>query len=94
MYLEGPNMTGKSRKADRQRHSRNVKASDARKQEKGLVRIAVWVPQDDADRFKQAAKLAVDRHLNGHAPACMVQIPKPWRDPKPRDDNRQWALPF
>ncbi|MCC5993872.1 MAG: hypothetical protein JJT99_15270 [Rhodobacteraceae bacterium] len=94
MYLEGPNMTGKSRKADMQRHSRNVKASDARKQEKGLVRIAVWVPQDDADRFKQAAKLAVDRHLTGEPEVCAVEIPKPWRDPKPRYDGRQGALPF
>jgi hypothetical protein len=30
----------------------------------GLVRIAVWVPHDQADAFKTAAKRAVDQHLN------------------------------
>lgn len=87
-------MAGKSLKAERQRHSRNVQASDARKQDKGLVRIAVWVPQDEAEGFKRAAKLAVDRHLMGRAPVRAVEIPKPWRDPRPRDDGRQGAFPL
>lgn len=85
-------MAGKSLKAERQRHLRNVKASDARKQGKGLVRIAVWVPQSEAEGFKRAAKLAVDRHLTGRSPVRAVEIPKPWRDPKPRDDGRQGAF--
>ena len=88
-------MAGKSRKSlksDKQRHSRNVKASNARKQDKGLERIAVWVPSKEAAWFKQAAKRAVDRHLNGEVPACSVEITKPWRDPKPRDDRRQGSL--
>lgn len=85
-------MAGKSLKAERQRHLRNVRASDARKQDKGLVRIAVWVPQDEADGFKRAAKLAVDRHLTGRTPVRAMEIPKPWRDPKPRDDGRQGGL--
>ena len=88
-------MAGKSRKSlksDKQRHSRNVKASDARKRQQGLERIAVWVPSKEAARFKQAAKRAVNRHLNGEVPACSVEIPKPWRDPKPQDDRRQGSL--
>jgi len=90
-------MAGKSRKAlkhDRQRHSRNVKTSDGRKQDKGLVRIAIWVPRDEAERFKQTARLAVDRHLTGEPEVCAVEIPKPWRDPKPRYDGRQGAFPL
>ncbi|WP_168800327.1 hypothetical protein [Roseinatronobacter bogoriensis] len=95
IHLEGLTMAGKSGKAlkgDRQRHLRNVKASDARKQDKGLLRIAIWVPCDEADQFKKAAKLAVDRHLMGWARVCKVEIPKPWRDPKPKDDRRQLEL--
>ena len=60
-----------------------MKASEARKREKGLERIAIWVPSKEVERFKQAAKRAVDRHLNGEVPACIVEIPKPWRNPKP-----------
>ena len=88
-------MAEKSRRAlksDKQRHSRNVKASDARKRQKGLERIAVWVPSKEAGRFKLAAKRAVERHLNGEVPGCVVEIPKPWRDPKPHDDRRQGSL--
>ena len=88
-------MAGKSRKSlksEKQRHSRNVQASDARKRQKGLERIAVWVPSTEAGRFKQAAKRAVERHLGGEVPGCVVEIPKPWRDPKPQDDGRQGSL--
>lgn len=87
-----PGTTLESLKSDKQRHLRKVKADDGRKREKGLKRIAIWVPSTEAERFKQAARRAVDRHLNGDVPACIVEIPKPWRDPKPRDDSRQGSL--
>lgn len=88
-------MARKSRKMlkhDRQRHLRTVQASDARKQNKGLVRIAVWVPRDEMERFKRATKLAVERQLVGEPEVCAMEIPKPWRAPKPRHDSRQAAF--
>jgi hypothetical protein len=81
--------------AARERHSTNVKASDARKREMGLVRIAVWVPHDQADAFKTAAKRAVDQHLNPvSTDHPSSPIPKPWHDPKPQHDRRQAQLPL
>jgi len=54
-HLESLKKTaGKSKKAlksDRQRHLRNVKASEARKREKGLERIAIWVPSKEVERL-------------------------------------------
>jgi hypothetical protein len=82
-------------KAARERHSKNVKASDARKREMGLARIAVWVPRNQSDSFKRAAKIAVERHLGtAAAETPPLDIPKPWRDPKPQHDRRQARLPF
>jgi hypothetical protein len=72
----------------------NVQASDARKRETGLVRIAIWVPLDQADAFKQAAKRAVDQHLNPVSPdRDQSLIPKPWHDPKRTHDRWQDSLP-
>jgi hypothetical protein len=82
-------------KAARERHSKNVQASDARKREMGLGRIAVWVPQSQSDSFKRAAKIAVERHLGtATAETPPLDIPKPWRNPKPQHDRRQARLPF
>jgi hypothetical protein len=82
-------------KTARQRHSKNVQASDARKQDKGLVRIAIWVPRDQAAAFKRDAKRAVDQYLK---PVCADRdqrlIPKPWKNPKPAFDRRQSSLPL
>jgi hypothetical protein len=82
-------------KAARERHSKNVQASDARKREMGLIRIAVWVPQSQSDSFKRSAKVAVERHLGtATVEAPPLDIPTPWRDPKPHHDRRQARLPF
>lgn len=82
-------------KAEKQRHLKNVQASDARKQDKGLIRIAIWVPLDQADAFKKAAKRAVDQHLNPvSTDREQSLIPKPWRNPKPAFDKRQESLPL
>jgi hypothetical protein len=82
-------------KAARQRHSKNVHASDARKRELGLIRIAIWLPLDQAEAFKRDAKRAVDQYLNPVSTdldQCL--IPKPWKNPKPAFDRRQASLPF
>ena len=50
--------------ADKQRHLKNVQASDARERDTGLVRIAIRVPREQADAVKHTAKRAVDHHLN------------------------------
>lgn len=82
-------------KAARERHSKNVKASDRRKREMGLVRIAVWVPDDQADAFKRDAKGAVDKYLNPvSTDRGQRTIPTQWRDPKPQHDRRQARLPL
>jgi len=82
-------------KADKQRHLKNVQASDARKRDMGLVRIAIWVPRDQADIFKAAAKRAVDHHLNPvSTERTIADMPKPWRNPKPAYDRRQESLPL
>ena len=81
--------------AARERHSTNVKASDARKREMGLVRIAIWVPLDQAEAFKRDAKRAVDQHLNPvSTDRDQRMIPTPWKNPKPAFDRRQASLPF
>jgi hypothetical protein len=82
-------------KAAKQRHSKNVQASDARKREMGLIRIAIWVPLDQAEAFKRDAKRAVDQYLNPVSTERDQRlIPKPWRDPKPQHDRRQTQLPL
>ena len=82
-------------KTERQRHSKNVQASDARKRELGLIRIAIWVPHDQADAFKRDAKCAVDQYLNPVSTEPDQRlIPKPWKNPKPAFDRRQASLPF
>ena len=82
-------------KAARQRHSKNVQASDARKREMGQVRIAIWVPLDQAEAFKQDAKRAVSHYLNPvSTDRVQSLIPKPWKNPKPAFDRRQASLPF
>jgi vacuolar-type H+-ATPase subunit I/STV1 len=84
----------KNAQADRQRHQKNVQASEARKRETGLACIAIWVPLDHADAFKKAAKRAVDQHMHpvstDHEKSL---IPKLWRNPRPAVDRRQEILP-
>jgi vacuolar-type H+-ATPase subunit I/STV1 len=81
--------------AARERHSTNVKASDARKREMGLVRIAVWVPHDQTEAFKRDAKRAVDQYLKPvSTDRDQRTIPTQWRDPKPLHDRRHASLPF
>jgi hypothetical protein len=82
-------------KTARQRHSKNVQASDARKRKLGLVRIAIWVPLEQAEAFKRDAKCAVSQYLNPvSAERDQSLIPTPWRDPKPQHDRRQAQLPL
>jgi hypothetical protein len=82
-------------KAARQRHSKNVQASDGRKREMGPVRIAIWVPIDRADAFKRDAKRAVDQHMSPvSTDRDQRMIPTQWRDPKPQHDRRQAQLPL
>jgi hypothetical protein len=50
--------------ADKRRHLKNVQASDARDRDTSLVRIAIWVPLDQADALKRTAKRAADHRLN------------------------------
>jgi hypothetical protein len=81
--------------AARQRHSKNVQASDARKREMGLARIAIWVPLYQAEAFKRDAKRAVYQYLNPvSTDRDQRLIPKPWKNPKPAFDRRQSSLPF
>jgi len=89
-----PSSNPKSKVA-RQRHLKNVQASDGRKRELGLVRIAIWVPLDQAEAFKRDAKRAVDQYLNPvSTDRDQSQIPKPWKNPKPAFDRRQDSLPL
>jgi vacuolar-type H+-ATPase subunit I/STV1 len=82
-------------KGARHRHSKNVQASDARKREMGLVRIAIWVPHDQAEAFKRDAKRAVGQYLNPvSTERDQSLIPTPWKNPKPAFDRRQANLPF
>ena len=38
---------------------------DRRQREKGLVRVSVWVPKEQANQFKEDAQESVDQFLNG-----------------------------
>jgi hypothetical protein len=82
-------------KADKQWHQYNVWAPDARKQNKDLIRMGVWAPREQADRFKVAAERAVDHHLNPvRTDRTLADMPSSWRDPKAACDRRQESLPL
>lgn len=85
-------------KVKRQKHALRTSKSDARRRDEGLTRISIWVPMDQATRVTELARGLVHAHratvgrtLVAESPEKLA-IPKPWKNPTPRDDSRQGDL--
>jgi len=89
-----------SEKVRRKKHALRTSRSDDRRRDEGLTRISIWVPVTEARQIAELARELVTAHRARVAqpgPTLIqgkVEIPKPWRDPLPRDDHRQQYLPF
>jgi len=82
----------------RKKHALRTSKSDARRRDEGLTRISIWVPMDQIARVRDFAHGLVSSHRALAAEPSptltqnKVEIPKPWRDPKPKYDHRQHCL--
>lgn len=82
----------------RKKHALRTSKSDARRRDEGLTRISIWVPSEHIRQVRDFARELVDRHralATEPRPTLTqnkVEIPKPWRDPKPKYDHRQRSL--
>lgn len=90
--------TAAIKKQRRKKHALRTSKSDARRREEGLTRISIWVPSEHVARIKTLARSLVENH---RAPAPkkhlsvtkpQVELPRPYKNPKPKYDRRQLSM--